>query len=204
MVPANDKFEHPTKRVNELLQTDFTQFKVQGWGWYYLSTVLDDYSRYILAWKPTTTMGSEDVKDTLEIALEKTGLQQVKVKHRPLLLSDNGSCYISNALKDYLQQNQIEHTRGAPYHPITQSLSRAKSMEQDRAPSPSIKHPYAKFQGRAVGLKIFVWAYSGHNCPVSTFYQLDLNGILLLAFALVTNSVEFQKSIMKGCQLALR
>lgn len=120
MVPARDKFEHPTTRVNELWQTDFTQFKVQGWGWYYLSTVLDDYSRYILAWKMTTTMGSEDVKDTLEIALEKTGLQQVKVKHRPRLLSDNGPCYISNALKDYLQQNQIEHVRGAPYHPMTQ------------------------------------------------------------------------------------
>lgn len=120
MVPASDKFEHPTKRVNELWQTDFTHFKVQGWGWYYLSTVLDDYSRYILAWKLTTTMGSEDVKETLEIALEKTGLQQVKVKHRPRLLSDNGPCYVSNALKDYLQQNKIEHVRGAPYHPMTQ------------------------------------------------------------------------------------
>jgi putative transposase len=85
--------------------------------------VLDDYSRYILAWKLTTNMGSEDVKDTLEIALEKTGLRWVKVKHRPRLLSDNGPCYISNALKNYLQQNQIEHTRGAPYHPMTQSLS---------------------------------------------------------------------------------
>jgi len=120
MIPASDKFEHPTQQVNELWQTDFTHFKVQGWGWYYLSTVLDDYSRYILAWKLTTTMGSEDVKETLEIALEKTGLQQVKVKHRPRLLSDNGPCYISNALKDYLQQNQIEHVRGAPYHPMTQ------------------------------------------------------------------------------------
>jgi transposase InsO family protein len=120
MVPASDQFEHPSTRVNELWQTDFTHFKVQGWGWYYLSTVLDDYSRYILAWKLTTTMGSEDVKETLEMALEKTGLQQVKVKHRPRLLSDNGPCYISSALKDYLQQNQIEHVRGAPYHPMTQ------------------------------------------------------------------------------------
>ena len=62
MVPAKDKYEKPTKRVNELWQTDFTQLKVQGWGWYYLSTVLDDYSRYILAWKLSKTMAASDVR----------------------------------------------------------------------------------------------------------------------------------------------
>jgi transposase-like protein len=49
MVTAADEFERKTKRVNEMWQTDFTQFKVIGWGWYYLCTVLDDYSRYILS-----------------------------------------------------------------------------------------------------------------------------------------------------------
>ena len=120
MVPAKDQFEHPTKKVNEMWQTDFTQFKVQGWGWYYLSTVLDDYSRYILAWKLSTTMGTDDVKETLEMALNRTSLKQIKVKHRPRLLSDNGPCFISGALKDYLRQNMIDHIRGAPYHPMTQ------------------------------------------------------------------------------------
>ena len=66
MIQGKERFEHPTQEVNELRQTDFTQFKVLGWGWYYLSTVLDDYSRNILAWKLTTNMGSEDVKDTLK------------------------------------------------------------------------------------------------------------------------------------------
>ena len=51
MVSAKDKYEKPTRRVHELWQTDFTYFKVIDWGWYYLSTVLDDYSRYIIAWK---------------------------------------------------------------------------------------------------------------------------------------------------------
>jgi transposase InsO family protein len=50
LMQASDQFQHPTKRVNEMWQTDFTYCKVAGWGWYYLSTVLDDYSRYILAW----------------------------------------------------------------------------------------------------------------------------------------------------------
>ena len=117
---AADEFQHPTKRVNELWQTDFTYFKILNWGWYYLSTVLDDFSRYILAWKLTPTMNASDVQDTLQIALAKTGLDHVLVEHRPRLLSDNGSCYLSKDLKLFLERKHIEHTRGAPYHPMTQ------------------------------------------------------------------------------------
>ncbi len=47
VLSAKDKFDNPTKRVNEMWQTDFSYFKIIGWGWYYLSTVIDDYSRYI-------------------------------------------------------------------------------------------------------------------------------------------------------------
>ena len=65
-------------------------------------------------------MGTDDVKETLEMALNRTSLKQIKVKHRPRLLSDNGPCFISGALKDYLRQNMIDHIRGAPYHPMTQ------------------------------------------------------------------------------------
>ena len=49
---------------NQMWQTDFTYFKVIGWGWLYLSTILDDYSRYIIAWKLCTSMKAEDVTDT--------------------------------------------------------------------------------------------------------------------------------------------
>ena len=120
IIPVKEKFEKPTKRVNEMWQTDFTQFKIVGWGWYYLSTVLDDYSRYILAWKLTTTMNTQDVQDTLEVALRKAGIESVRVRHRPRLLSDNGPCYISKDLKSYLEEWQMQHIRSAPYHPMTQ------------------------------------------------------------------------------------
>ncbi len=95
LMQARDKFQHPTKRVNEMWQTDFTYFKITGWGWYYLSTVLDD-------------------------ALRFTGLDEVKIKHKPRLLSDNGPSYISSELAHYLESQNMTHTRGKPYHPQTQ------------------------------------------------------------------------------------
>ena len=120
VVTAAERFPAPTRKVNELWQTDFTYFKIMGWGWYYLSTVLDDYSRYILAWKLTPTMLATDVQETLEAALKKAQVGHVRVKLKPRLLSDNGPCYLSQELKRYLQEREIAHTRGAPYHPMTQ------------------------------------------------------------------------------------
>ena len=120
VMSAADKYQHPTHHVHELWQTDFTYFKIQGWGWYYLSTVLDDFSRYILAWKLTPSMSTTDVQETLLMALASTGLDQVLVEHRPRLLSDNGSCYVSGELRAFLEQKHMQHTRSAPYHPMTQ------------------------------------------------------------------------------------
>ena len=120
LMQASDKFQQPTLRVNEMWQTDFTYFKIIGWGWYYLSTVLDDYSRFIVAWRLCTSMSAQDVSNTLDDALVFTGIDQVKVKHKPRLLSDNGPCYIASELSDYLADNGMTHTRGRPYHPQTQ------------------------------------------------------------------------------------
>ena len=117
VIKASDRFKHPTKRINEMWQTDFTYFKIQGWGWYFLSTVLDDYSRYILSWKLYSTMAAEDVQDTLDMAIEYTGIDKIQIKHQPRLLSDNGPCYLSSKLSDYLDDKQMIHTRGRPYHP---------------------------------------------------------------------------------------
>ena len=117
---AGDKFQQPSRRVNELWQTDFTYFTIVGWGWYYLSTVLDDDSRFIVAWRLCTTMSASDVSYTLNDALAFTELNHVKVQHRPRLLSDNGPYYVSGEPADYLKENGINHTHGHPYHPQTQ------------------------------------------------------------------------------------
>jgi len=83
-------------------------------------TVLDDYSRCILAWKLCDGMTARDVSDTLSLALESSGLDQARVRYRPRLLSDNGPSYVSAELRDWLEGQGMGHTRGAPYHPMTQ------------------------------------------------------------------------------------
>ena len=120
VLSAADEFRDKTTRPNQLWQTDFTYLKVIGWGWFYLSTILDDYSRYIIAWKLCTTMKSGDVTDTLDLALQASGCDQATVLHKPRLLSDNGASYISGELADWLEDRQMDHVRGAPYHPQTQ------------------------------------------------------------------------------------
>ena len=120
VMKAADEFKDKTTAPNQLWQTDFTYFKVTGWGWFYLSTVLDDFSRFIIAWKLCTTMKASDVTDTLNLALVASGCDSAKVVHKPRLLSDNGSSYISGELATWLENKGMDHTRGAPMHPQTQ------------------------------------------------------------------------------------
>lgn len=118
VMKAADEFRDKTTAPNQLWQTDFTYLKVIGWGWFYLSTILDDFSRYVVAFKLCTTMKAHDVTDTLAMALKASGLENAQ--QRPRLLSDNGSSYIAGDLADWLGERGIGHVRGAPNHPQTQ------------------------------------------------------------------------------------
>ncbi|MAO55191.1 MAG: IS3 family transposase [Rhodospirillaceae bacterium] len=120
VIKAANEFRDKTTATNQLWQTDFTYLKVIGWGWFYLSTILDDYSRYIIAWKLCTTMRADDVTETLGLALKASGCDRAEVVHKPRLLSDNGSSYISADLAEWLEGQGMDHVRGAPYHPQTQ------------------------------------------------------------------------------------
>ena len=59
-------------------------------------------------------MNARDVSDTLDDALRFTGLDQIKVKHKLRLLSDNGPGYISSELVHYLEDKNMSYTRGKP------------------------------------------------------------------------------------------
>ena len=133
VMKAADEFKDKTTAPNQLWQTDFTYLKVIGWGWFYLSTILDDFSRYIIAWKLCTTMKAEDVTDTLELALSASGCESAKVAHRPRLLSDNGSCYIAGDLAEWLEDRGSAH----PGRPVP-----SPDPGQDRALAPDAEEPH--------------------------------------------------------------
>jgi putative transposase len=134
VMKAADELKDKTTAPNQLWQTDFTYLKVIGWGWLYLSTVLDDFSRYIIAWKLCTTMKADDVTATLDMALQASGLDKANVLHRPRLLSDNGSSYVSDDLAKWMERHDMAHVRGAPYQP--------DDPGQDRAMAPDLEEPH--------------------------------------------------------------
>jgi transposase InsO family protein len=119
-IKAAEEFHTKTTAPNQLWQTDFTYLKVIGWGWFYLCTVLDDFSRYVIAWRLCTGMTASDVSETLELAMTASGCRDVPLRQRPRLLSDNGPGFISDAFAQWLAQHGIQHVRGAPAHPQTQ------------------------------------------------------------------------------------
>ena len=119
VIKAADEFKDKTTGINQMWQTDFTYFKIIGWGWYYLSTILDDYSRYIISWKLCATMRASGVTETIELALAASGCDQAIVQHKPRLLSDSGSCYILADLAKWMEEKKMEHVRSAPFHPQT-------------------------------------------------------------------------------------
>jgi transposase InsO family protein len=117
VMSAANEFDTKTSRINEMWQTDFTYFKIIGWGWYYLSTIIDDYSRFIITWDLCSQMTSKDVMPSVDKALLFTG---IKKENAPKLLSDNGSCYISDEIKAFLRGKGIKPINGKPMHPQTQ------------------------------------------------------------------------------------
>lgn len=114
---APKEYRDKTTRVHQPWQADSTCLKAVGWGWYCPSAVLDDYSRYMAHWELCPSMNAGDVKRTVGRALEKVSLPKGQM---PRLLSDNGPCYISGELKEFIKEREMEHIRGKPNHPQTQ------------------------------------------------------------------------------------
>jgi transposase InsO family protein len=116
---AAKEYHTKTTRPHQMWATDASYFKVVGWGFYYLVTVMDDYSRFILGWKLQKDMSANSLIEVIQEAVDATGMTDVPVENRTKLLSDNGSGYVSKAFRDYLNLVGIGHILAAPYHPQT-------------------------------------------------------------------------------------
>ena len=116
---AGKEYHRKTSGPHQMWATDASYFRVSGWGYYYMATVMDDYSRFILAWKLQGDMTADSLIQVVQVAVDITGMTEVPLEDRTRLLSDNGSGYVSRAFRDYLSLVGIRHIRAAPYHPQT-------------------------------------------------------------------------------------
>jgi putative transposase len=118
-VIAAKEYHTKTTRQHQMWATDASYFRVVGWGYYYLVTVMDDYSRFILGWKLQKDMSANSLIEVVQQAVDLTGMTDVPVEDRTRLLSDNGAGYVSRTFRDYLRLVGIGHILSAPYHPQT-------------------------------------------------------------------------------------
>ena len=79
-------------------------------------------------------MSAADVTATLELALQASGLDHAEVERRPRLLSDNGPSYVANDLS-MAQAQGMPHTRGKPYHPMTQGKIERWHLSKESHPA---------------------------------------------------------------------
>ena len=116
---AAKEYRRKTKQPNELWTSDCCHLKVIDWGWYYLVSVMDDCSRFILAWDVKADMAGGSLEDVVQQAVDLTGMTDVPLEDRTVLLSDNGAGYISQQFNAYLRLVGIRHITASPFHPQT-------------------------------------------------------------------------------------
>ena len=116
---AGKEYQRKTSGPHQMWATDASYFRVRGWGYYYMVTVMDDYSRSIMAWKLQLDMTADSVIQVVQLAVDVTGMTEVSLEDRTRLPSDNGSGYVSRPFRDYLNLIGIRQILAAPYHPQT-------------------------------------------------------------------------------------
>ena len=116
---AGKEYHRKTTGPHQMWATDASYFRVVGWGYYYMVTVMDDYSRFILAHRLQRDMTSDSFIEVVHEAVDRTAMDQIPLTDRTRLLSDNGPGYVSRAFRDYLGMVGIKHILAAPFHPQT-------------------------------------------------------------------------------------
>jgi putative transposase len=96
-------------RPHERWHTDLMYLRIAD-SWYFLVTVIDAYSRYVVHWELLASMTAADVRLVIQTALEQTGAT-------PQLVTDNGSPFTSGEFKDLVRRIAFEHLRIRTYHP---------------------------------------------------------------------------------------
>jgi transposase InsO family protein len=101
---------HQPKRAHQHWHIDITYINICG-TFYYLCTILDGYSRYIVHWELRNRMTEADVEIVIQRAREKFP------KAKPRIISDNGPQFIARDFKHFIRLCEMQHVRISPYYP---------------------------------------------------------------------------------------
>jgi putative transposase len=113
---AGERYVQEPTRPDELWATDISYVFVDGFGFFYLFSVMDTFSRYVMHWELRPTMTTDDAKDVVLAAVRKAGITP---GHKLRLLHDNGTQFVSRQFKRFLRDLKIEQVRTAYRHPET-------------------------------------------------------------------------------------
>jgi transposase InsO family protein len=113
---AGERYVQEPTRPDELWATDISYVFVDGFGFFYLFSVMDTFSRYVVHWELRPTMTTDDAKDVVLAAVRKAGITP---EHKLRLLHDNGTQFVSRQFKRFLRELKIEQVRTAYRHPET-------------------------------------------------------------------------------------
>ena len=102
-------FELLPSRPDELWQSDVTWIHIPGYNWWYAVTVIDYYSRYLLACHLTPSQSTHDAIVALEKARREAARNGFSGRV-PTLVTDNGGCFVSRRFHDYASEH-FNHVR---------------------------------------------------------------------------------------------
>lgn len=103
-------FELLPTRPNALWQTDVTYIHIPGHGWWYAVTVIDYYSRYLLACHLTSSYSAPEVSAAIDLAIEEAERLHGKLEKMPFLVTDNGSCFLARHFQKAIR-DKFRHVR---------------------------------------------------------------------------------------------
>jgi putative transposase len=102
-------FVQPT-RPHEHWHVDVAYINVAG-SFYFLCTLLDGYSRYIVHWEIRPSMEEAEIETIIQRARERFP------EERPRIISDNGPQFVARDFKEFIRICGMTHVRTSPYYP---------------------------------------------------------------------------------------
>lgn len=95
---------------NDLWQTDVTYIHIPGYGWWYAVTVIDYYSRYLLACHLTSSYSAIETAYAVKLARAEAERIHGPLTKRPFLVTDNGSSFLARRFTQFVA-DQFSHVR---------------------------------------------------------------------------------------------